>query len=100
MDVPCTQVRNGQSGLLVVGNLQYDTSVNELKELLIERLMLKPGRAIRLYSWGRELADDAMLQHYSLLTNAQLDMTVTLCRIPPDRGACPSRPRRPRVPCV
>jgi len=79
-------VRNGPRGILAIANLPEDATVALLKSALTERLMLKPGRRVVLYSWGRELEDAQLLSSYALPTNAQLDMKVEICHAPHDRG--------------
>ncbi|KAL3899159.1 MAG: hypothetical protein SGPRY_012692, partial [Prymnesium sp.] len=79
-------VRNGPTGLLAIANLQDDATVARLKETLAERLMIKPGRRISLFSWGRELKDQYSLAHYSLPTNAQIDMKIEISRASRERG--------------
>jgi len=79
-------VRNGPNGLLAIANLPETMTVAQLKETLGERLMLKPGRRIQLYSWGRELQDEKTLASYALPTNAQIDMKIVICHLPTERG--------------
>jgi len=78
--------RNGPNGLLALANLPEVMTVAQLKEMLSERLMIKPGRRIQLFSWGRELEDDKVLTSYCLPTNAQIDMKIVMCHLPDNRG--------------
>jgi hypothetical protein len=77
-----------------MAELDEATSVGELKMRVHERLMLSPARRIRLFSWGRELADPDLLTEYALQTNARLDMLLVASAIDPERGL-----ERVRVAC-
>ena len=79
-------MRNGPNGILALASLPETLTVTQLKEMLSERLMLKPGRRVLLFSWGRELEDGKTLASYSLPTNAQIDMKIKLCRVPEGRS--------------
>ena len=77
-----------------MAELDEATSVGELKMRVHERLMLSPARRIRLFSWGRELADPDLLTEYALQTNARLDMLLVASAADPERGL-----ERVRVAC-
>ena len=71
---------------LTFSNLLEDSTVWELKAAVDERLMLRPGQKVRLFSWGRELEDDAKtLAEYFVAEKTRLDMQLTTQQPPGER---------------
>jgi len=71
---------------LTFSNLLEDSTVWELKAAVDERLMLRPEQKVRLFSWGRELEDDAKtLAEYFVAEKTRLDMQVTTRQPPGER---------------
>ena len=61
-------------------NLLEGATVWALKAAVDERLMLRPEQRVRLYSWGRELEDDAKtLAEYLVADETRLEMQLSAC---------------------
>ena len=64
---------------LTFSNLLEDSTVGELKAAVDERLLLRPEQRVRLFSWGRELEDDAKtLAEYFVPEKTRLEMQLTI----------------------
>mmetsp|Transcript_7170 Transcript_7170/g.14341 ORF Transcript_7170/g.14341 Transcript_7170/m.14341 type:complete len:316 (+) Transcript_7170:36-983(+) len=72
--------------VLAFADLDAHLTVDDLKTLVYERLMLTPNQAVCIFSWGRALDGTKRLCDLSLQTNAQLEMRLALQAPDPRRG--------------
>jgi hypothetical protein len=73
-------------GMMVFPVLPASMLIEELKELVYERLLLSPHSALHLSSWGRPLLDHFSLAEYRLPANARLQLQLFPARPDPTRG--------------
>ena len=73
-------------GVLAFAELDEEMTVDELKRVVHERLMLPPGRIVHIASWGQDLDGPQRLSDLSLPTNARLEMKLAHTLPDPNRG--------------
>ena len=72
-------VRCSIYGKLIFDELKPSVTLGELKQLIVDRLVLQPDRLVRLSHWGIELQDDrCTLQDLKLKNGCTLDMRTSL----------------------
>ena len=74
-------VRCSVHGDVTIDQLHEGVTVETLKQTIMQRLKLPPGRLVHLSSWGRELPDNVRLQECRLRNNCMLNMKTSLTRL-------------------
>ena len=76
-------VRSSVHGKICLDGLEPETTIQQLKQLVRDRIKLVPGKELHLSSWGNELSEEwRTLHEYKLKNSCVLDMRTKFATFP------------------